>query len=172
MVSLGSRAVEEVFLGTKMSGAGSDLQTATRLASMYVGTLGMGGSLLAVQPTMMGGLPPHVLKLADSLLDQLFDETKRLMREKEYAVHAIAGALIQRGELIGPELDELFDAADLSNPEASKPFQRIPVKFDKVDMMDSKIEASQVPAPVAAQTADLPRSNGPFGLLRPLDPLD
>jgi cell division protease FtsH len=167
MVALGSRAVEEVFLGTKMSGAGSDLQTATRLASLYVGTLGMGGSLLAVQPTMMGGLPPHVMKLADSLLDQLFEETKRLMKEKEYAVHAIAGALVQRGELIGPELDELFVAADLSNPEASKPFQREPVKFEKVDMMDSKIDGNVTAAPVAAQTADMPR---PFdGLLRPLE---
>ncbi|HUQ41611.1 MAG TPA: AAA family ATPase [Candidatus Limnocylindrales bacterium] len=171
MCALGSRAVEEVFLGTKMSGAGSDLQTATRLASLYVGTLGMGGSLLAVQPTMTGGLPPHVLKLADSLLDQLFEETKRLMKEKEYAVHAIAGALIQRGELIGPELDELFMAADLSNPEAAKPFEREPVKFDKVDMMESRTEgALAVAPPAAAQTADLPR---PFGhLLRPLDPLD
>jgi hypothetical protein len=90
------------------------------------------------------------------------------MKEKEYAVHAIAGALIQRGELIGPELDELFDASDVSNPEAAKPFQRIPVKFDKVDMMDSKIDASMVPAPVAAQTPYA----GPLGLLRPLDPPD
>jgi hypothetical protein len=89
------------------------------------------------------------------------------MKEKEYAVHAIAGALVQRGELIGPELDELFVAADLSNPEASKPFQREAVKFEKVDMMDSKIDGNVTAAPVAAQTADMPRLFD--GLLRPLD---
>jgi cell division protease FtsH len=169
MVALGSRAVEEIFLGTKMSGAGSDLQTATRLASLYVGTLGMGGSLLAVQPTSTGGLPPHILKLADDLLDQLFEETKRLMKEKEYAVHAIAGALYQHGELIGPELLEIFNAADLSNPEAAKPFVRKPVTLKKPDMMDGKAEGALAGAAPAAAAGgfDVPRT--PFDLRRPLD---
>jgi cell division protease FtsH len=181
MVALGSRAVEEVFLGTMMSGAGSDLQTATRLASLYVGTLGMGGSLLAVQPTAMGGLPPHVLKLADDLLDQLYDETKRLMKEKEYAVHAVAGALIQHGELIGPELDELFRAADLSNPDAAKPFERKPVKLKKPDMMDGKTEGAlagttPAPGPIPPPAPPTPPPGGggmdmprPLDLSRPLD---
>src|SRR5712692_3494850 len=123
MVSLASRAVEEVFLGTKMAGASSDLQTATYLAMMYIGSLGMGPTLLAVPNTLMGP-PGPVLKLADRLLDDLFEETKRLIREKEYAVHAVAGALMQKGELIGPELEEIFEAADLSNPEMAKPFER------------------------------------------------
>ena len=171
MVSLGSRAVEEVFLKTAMAGAGSDLQTATRLASLYVGTLGMGGSLLAVQPTAMGGLPPHVLKLADDLLDQLFDETKRLMREKEYAVHAIAGALMQHGELIGPELEEIFAAADLSNPAAAKPFERKPVKLKKPDMMDGKTEGALAGTTVPPAPPAPPAPPGPGGFDRPT-PLD
>ena len=48
MVSLGSRAVEEVILGTKMAGASSDLANATRLAMVYCSQLGMGSSLLVV----------------------------------------------------------------------------------------------------------------------------
>jgi len=95
MVSLGSRAVEEVFLGTKMAGASSDLQTATYLAMDYVGQLGMGSTLLRDAARFHHGPPGPVLRLADRLLDDLFEETKRLMREKEYAVHAIAGALLQ-----------------------------------------------------------------------------
>jgi hypothetical protein len=157
MVSLASRAVEEVYLGTKMSGAGSDLQTATYLAMSYIGVLGMGPSLLAVPASGAMTPPGPVLKLADRLLDDLYEETKRLVKEKEYAVHAIAGALAQKGELIGPELEELFEAADLSNPEAAKPFERKPIKLPKLgedwgEKDDNKF-AEAVAAAVAAQQA-------------------
>jgi len=132
MVSLASRAVEEVYLGTKMAGASSDLQTATYLAVTYVGQLGMGSTLLAMPQQATMGPPGPVLRLADKLLDDLFEETKRLVREKEYAVHAIAGALAQRGELIGPELEEIFEAADLSNPAMAAPFKRKEIVLPKI----------------------------------------
>jgi cell division protease FtsH len=131
MVSLASRAVEEVFLGTKMAGASSDLQTATYLAMTYLGARGMGPTLLAFPASGVDTPPGAVLKLADRLLDDLFEETKRLVREKEYAVHAVAGALAQKGELIGPELEEIFVTADISNPEMAKPFERKPVVLPK-----------------------------------------
>ena len=51
-------------------------------------------------------------------------ETKRLMQEKEYAVHAVAQALMEKGELFGEELDEVFEAADAANPDLATPFQR------------------------------------------------
>ena len=149
MVSLGSRAVEEVMLDTRMSGAGSDLQTATYLAMGYIGQLGMGPTLLTMGGSGAMTPPGPVLRLADRLLDGLFSETKRLIREKEYAVHAIAGALIQRGELIGTELEEIFDAADLSNPEASKPFVRQPVVLPKM----SEDWTEHAPAMPVAMTA-------------------
>ena len=131
MVSLGSRAVEELILGTKTANASGDLRSATAWAMAYVGTWGMGSTLMAFPASPMGAAP-QALTLADRLLEELYEETKRLIREKEYAVHAIAGALLQRGELIGPELDEIFDAADLSNPEAAKPFVRKPIKLPKM----------------------------------------
>lgn len=152
MVSLGSRAVEEVILETRMSGAGSDLQTATYLAMGYIGQLGMGPTLLTMGGSGAMTPPGPVLRLADRLLDVLFSETKRLIREKEYAVHAIAGALIQRGELIGSELEEIFDAADLSNPEASKPFKRHPVVLPKMDE-DWTEHAPALPVAMAAAAA-------------------
>jgi ATP-dependent Zn protease len=152
MVSLGSRAVEEVILETRMSGAGSDLQTATYLAMGYIGQLGMGPTLLTMGASGAMTPPGPVLRLADRLLDELFAETKRLVREKEYAVHAIAGALIQRGELIGSELEEIFDAADLSNPEAARPFERHPVVLPKVSE-DWSEHAPAIPAPLAAAAA-------------------
>jgi cell division protease FtsH len=150
MVSLGSRAVEELILHTKTANAGSDLRNATNRAIAYVGAWGMGSTLVAFPPSAAGA-PPQVLSLADRLLEQLYDETKRLMREKEYAVHAVAGALLQRGELIGPELDEIFAAADLSNPEAAKQFVRRPVVLPKMSELMKEHDVPEVlPVPVAA----------------------
>jgi hypothetical protein len=92
----------------------------------------MGPTLLAVPAGPMGGTSPQLLRLADALLDALYEETKRLMREKEYAVHALAQALIQRGELIGPELDEIFLYADEANPDKAGPFVRKPIELPKL----------------------------------------
>jgi cell division protease FtsH len=132
MVALGSRAVEELYLGTKTANASHDLQSATGAAMAYVGNFGMGPTLLAVPQSPMGGTSPQVLRLADHLLDALYVDTKRLMREKEYAVHAVANALLAKGELIGPELEEIFVYADEANPDRAKPFERKPVELPKL----------------------------------------
>ena len=150
MVSLGSRAVEELILHTKTANAASDLRNATNRAIAYVGSWGMGSTLVAFPPSAAGA-PPQVLTLADRLLEQLYDETKRLMREKEYAIHAVAGELIRRGELIGPELDEILAGADLSNAEAAKPFVRRPVVLPRLsDLMKEREAPEIVPVPMAA----------------------
>ena len=132
MISLGSRAVEELILGTKLAGASSDLQNATNRAFTYVAMLGMGSTLL-VAPTSMAGFPPHVLMLADKMLQALYEETKRLIKEKEYAVHAVAAALIERQELIGSELDEVFAYADEAHPDKATPFVRKPLVLPTMD---------------------------------------
>ena len=124
MVSLGSRAVEEVVLGTKMTGASHDLQSATNLALTYCSwCLGWARQLL-VDADLMGGMPMPSAKMADALLDDLMEETKRLIEEKRYAVEAVADAFIRKGELIGIELDEVFEAADAAHPELAGPFER------------------------------------------------
>jgi cell division protease FtsH len=132
MVSLGSRAVEELILGTKLAGASSDLMQATNGALTYVARLGMGSTLM-VAPASMTGYPPAVLVLVDNMLEQLYEETKRLIREKEYAVHAVAASLIERQELIGSELDEVFKYADEAHPEKASPFVRKPLVLPKMD---------------------------------------
>ncbi len=165
MVSLGSRAVEEIFLGTKMTGAGSDLQTATAHALMYVGAFGMGPSLMTSQMSAMGGYSPGTLEMADRLLDQLFEETKRLVTEKDYAVHAVAAALLQKGELIGPELDEVFLYAEDANPAKAGEFQRKPVTIAKPEWKDRGHEST-----LAAAAMTPPAMPTPPGPLRP--PLD
>src|SRR5207249_11349457 len=99
----------------------------TSRALMYVAMLGMGSTLLVAPGTAMAGYPPQVLALADKMLQELYEETKRLIREKEYAVHAVANALIERQELIGSELDDIFSYADEAHPEKAAPFERKPL---------------------------------------------
>jgi cell division protease FtsH len=124
MVSLASRAVEEEILHTKMSGASSDLQNATTLAMRYCSFFGMGSTLIVMPPDGPLKFPMPVTRMADQLLDILMVETKRLIHEKEYAVHAVAAALIEHKELIGRELEEVFEAADAANPGQAGPFER------------------------------------------------
>jgi cell division protease FtsH len=155
MVALGSRAVEELYLGTKTANASHDLQSATGAAMAYVGNFGMGPTLLAIPPSPMGGSSPQVLRLADRLLEILYGDTKRLMQEKEYAVHAVAQALLQKGELIGPELEEIFIYADEANPEKAAPFQRKPVElpklFDEMPHHNGAMTASAIAASTAGE---------------------
>ncbi len=132
MISLGSRAVEEEFLDTKMTGADSDMQTATWLAMSYCGQHGMGPSLLAVGTTNpMGGVPEPLMRVADKMLDQLYAETRRLVRDKGPVVHAVANALLEKQELIGEELDEIYAAVEEAHPECRTPFVRRPLDLPK-----------------------------------------
>ncbi len=153
MVSLGSRAVEELILGTKTANASHDMQSATNVALAYVGSFGMGSTLLAVPPNAMG-VPEPLLRVADRLLDQLYEETKRLIKEKEYAVDAVASALLEKGELIGPELDEVFRYADLAHPDEATPFERkpfaLPKPFEERDGARASVPV-QVPAAAASE---------------------
>jgi cell division protease FtsH len=155
MIALGSRAVEESLLDTKLTGADSDMQTATALAFSYVGQHGMGPTLLTVPPNLMGGVPEPMLRIADGLLDQLFEETKRLIHEKEQAVHAVASALLEKGELIGPELDEVFAGVETAHPEIAGPFKRRPVVLTK-PFEDRERPSVPVPMPIPAQAASEP----------------
>jgi cell division protease FtsH len=160
MISLGSRAVEELILGTKLAGASSDLQAATSRTLTYVARLGMGSTLLVAPGNALGGFPEPVLVLADKMLSELFEETKRLIREKEYAVHAVAAALLERKELIGSELDEVFAYADEAHPDKAAPFIRKPLVLPTMEEMLKQNGANgHVPVltiPVAATQPGVP----------------
>lgn len=151
MIAVGSRAVEEEFFNTKMTGADSDMQTATYLAIAYCGQHGMGPSLLAVQPNMMGGMPEPVLRVADHLLDQLYADTRRLVREKAHAVHAVANGLLEHGELIGEELDQIYAMVEEAHPEMTEPFVRKPIELTKpFDEKWRRSDPVAIPAEIAA----------------------
>ncbi len=159
MVALGSRAVEEVFLGTKTANASHDLESASSAALAYVGRFGMGSTLLTISANQFG-TPGPGMQLADRLLDQLYLETKRLMQEKDYAVHAVANALVQRGELIGVELDEVFQYADESHPEKAGKFVRKLVELPKVHDWKNENDTVAISALAAAAGVPVPTPPG------------
>jgi cell division protease FtsH len=162
MVSLGSRAVEELILGTKLAGASSDLMQATNGALTYVARLGMGSTLM-VAPASMTGYPPAVLVLVDKMLQELYEETKRLIHEKEYAVHAVANSLIERQELIGSELDEIFRYADEAHPEKAAPFVRKPLVLPTMDELVKNGANGHLPLLAIPETPAQPVPGQPPG---------
>jgi cell division protease FtsH len=129
MVSLAGHVVESRFLDTLTTGPSSDLMSATQAAELYVARFAMGPTKLIIP--IMPNQPPvgPVLTAANELLDQLYEETHRLLREKEAAVHHLAQALIERLELIGDELEEVMAEVETAHPELKEPFVRKIIQF-------------------------------------------
>jgi cell division protease FtsH len=117
-VNLGSRAAEELFLNTQLSGVTGDFATATQLAALYIGAYGMDGTLtsyLGFADGLMGASPrslPKIEERVEALLQSQIRAVKQLFMEHREAVIAVAEALIERDELIAEEIKELIDAAD------------------------------------------------------------
>jgi cell division protease FtsH len=129
MVALAGHVVEDKFLDTLTTGPSSDLQAATLAAQDYVGWLAMGPTKL-VLPVQAGQMPPGpVMVAAHELLDQLYEETERLLRDKEPAIHHLAKALMDRDELIGEELEEVFSEVEAMYPHLTRSFDRKIIQF-------------------------------------------
>ncbi|MBI2773859.1 MAG: AAA family ATPase [Chloroflexi bacterium] len=73
-------------------------------------------------------------------------------REKAEAVHAVASALVERQELIGEELDEIYAMAEEAHPELKTEFVRKPIvlpkPFDEASW--KKTETVTIPEAIAA----------------------
>lgn len=108
-VCLAARAVEEEFLGKKLNGVTSDLQQATAIAGAYLGMVGMGDELFSwlaagSRVDAIRALRPQINEL---LKDQML-QVKKLVREHADFVHAIAEELLQRGDLTGEEIEQIY----------------------------------------------------------------
>jgi cell division protease FtsH len=153
MVSLAGHVVESRFLDTLTTGPSSDLVSATQAAELYVGRFAMGPTklIIPVQPNQ----PPigPVLVAAHELLDTLYEETERLLREKESAIHHLAKALIERDELIGDELEDVFAEVEAAHPELLTPFERRIIRFRDFAPIHQPVEAWTPPTAAAQEPA-------------------
>ncbi len=106
-VNLASRAAEELFLGTRLVGVAQDLQNATNLAMHYIGTWGMAGTLYSYAATGDTRPDRELRARINALLDDQLKYVKRILKEEEALVHAVAQGLLEREELFGDDLDDL-----------------------------------------------------------------
>src|SRR4029079_7702787 len=128
MVFLAGHAIETRYLKDLSTGPSSDLRGATQRAIWYVSQWAMGPTKLVVP--LANDLPPQPFVVAaNELLDQLYAETERLLLQKMTAVHYVARALIERDELIGDELEEVFREAEAADPTLAQPYERRLLQF-------------------------------------------
>ncbi len=109
---LASRAAEELFLGTRMSGGSGDLAGATMYAYEMLSLWGADGSLFSVQPWGMGMLDPETKTRIEQVLEQEFKKAKSLLAKYAGAMHEIAEGLVEHGELDGEDVIEILAKHD------------------------------------------------------------
>jgi cell division protease FtsH len=163
MVSLAGHVVENKFLDTLSTGPSSDLASATGSAILYVTRFGMGPTKI-IAPLQPNQLPPAPFVVAaHEMLDDLYAETERLLREKEPAIHHLAKALIERDELIGEELEEVFAEVERAHPELLDKFERKIIPFRDFAPPDRTIGEGWVPPTTGQQEAasDAPAASSP-----------
>ena len=108
--SLASRASEEIFLGTALTGVTSDLEQATRMAAACIGWFGMNGSLYSVRAFGEMTPDPVMKREIDKLLKEQYKKVKTLIESNKEAVAAIAEGLLQKDELDEDEIKALVEA--------------------------------------------------------------
>ncbi len=115
-IAMGGWVAEELFFGQTSTGPAGDLAAATRTAAQMVGAAGMTGSLISFAAT------PHDLVSAvlsdksardqlEGVLDDARSTVRRLLSKERHLVEALRDALLERHELIGPEITDVLDAA-------------------------------------------------------------
>jgi cell division protease FtsH len=166
MVSLAGHVVEARFLDKLSTGPSSDLQAATLAAEDYVGSLAMGPTKIIIP--MKPNEPPigPIIVGAHELLDQLYEETDRLLHEKEAAIHHLANALIERDELIGDQLEEVFAEVEAAHPELLVKFERKLLQFRDFAPMPPLTPDAWTPPP----TPDEGEQQVPAARVRGMDP--
>ncbi len=108
-VSLGSRAAEEVFLETRLSGVGGDFGNATTDAANYLFRWGMDGNIInpfVFTPQM--DVDQAMQDKIEALLQEQYTEVKALIERRRDEVEAIAEELIQRDELNSQDVEEIL----------------------------------------------------------------
>jgi cell division protease FtsH len=107
--ALGGMAAEQEVLGVVTTGAESDLETATRIARSMVGRWGMSKAVgpVSVLPAegdaRTAGASEELLNTVDEevrrLIDECYQEARRLLRENRDRLDGIAGQLLQHETL-------------------------------------------------------------------------
>ncbi|KQX65794.1 ATPase [Angustibacter sp. Root456] len=131
-VAMGGQVAEEIFFGDVSTGPGGDLVYATNVAAQMVGAAGMVDTLVsyaAVQGSSLtdSGLVGRVLGDSEGrrMVEDLLQQQKRLVRElmssNRHLVEALRDALLERHELIGPQITEVLSTAQARHAAGGAP---------------------------------------------------
>jgi ATP-dependent Zn protease len=121
-ISMGGWCAEELFFGDTSTGPASDLAAATRLAAQMVGAAGMTGSLVSLAATGKDIVEAVVndttaRERLEQVLTDARDVVRLLLAANRDLVEALRDALLERHELVGPEITEvLYFAAAAREP--------------------------------------------------------
>ncbi|MGI8575580.1 MAG: AAA family ATPase [Egibacteraceae bacterium] len=121
-IAMGGMCAEELFFGEAGTGPGGDLVHATQVACEIVGTAGMAGSLVSLAAVEGGALnttnlvgrvlaDPEARPRVDRVLCQAKARSRALLEANRHLVTAVRDALLERDELVGEELYEVFERA-------------------------------------------------------------
>ncbi|BFN26768.1 ATP-dependent zinc metalloprotease FtsH [Pseudomonas sp. SCT] len=121
---LAGRGAEQLYFHEVSSGAGQDLQEASKIALSMVGALGMGprGSLLSLQAVRDAHLdsdPREALEAADELLQQLNQECLALLQRLKPALDHITERLLAVETVPGEEVLAAIERLPVQHHEAS-----------------------------------------------------
>ena len=113
-VSLGSRAAEELFLGSQTLGVTSDFAGATHLAFQMLSFWGMDGSFYSSLPfgPAVDATDPRMKRKIDQVLEQEYRKVKGLLSEYSGAVHEVAQELITNDEVDGQDVEDMVQRWD------------------------------------------------------------
>jgi len=115
-ICMGGWCAEELFFADTSTGPASDLAAATRIAAQMVGAAGMTGSLVSLAATGKDIVESVVGDTAareqlEAVLTEARDTVRVLLAENRHLVQALRDALLERHELVGPEITEVLRQA-------------------------------------------------------------
>jgi ATP-dependent Zn protease len=120
-ICMGGLAAEEHWFNHVSTGPASDLASATTIGAQMIGACGMGDSLISVAAAgdgiLSGGLVDKVLgdKDARAELDALLlssrNAARQIVTEHGEVVEALRDALLERDELVGPDITDVIAAS-------------------------------------------------------------
>ncbi len=124
-IAMAGQCAEELFFGDVSTGPGGDLLYATNVAAQMVGACGMAGSLVSYAAIEASSFNDHNLVgrvLADArgrddveaLLQNQKVVARQLIEGNRHLVEALRDALLDRHELVGPDITGILEKAERS----------------------------------------------------------
>ena len=131
---LGGRVAEELFLGEMTTGASDDFSKATKIARAMVTQYGMSdlGTITLEEKNegiflgrdynkardFSDAVALEIDKEVQKIIEECYKETKRILKENEKLVWAIANTLVERETITSEQIQELVETGKISDKDS------------------------------------------------------